>query len=85
MDADQTADSRRRMKLVAVLGAALLALPGGFAIGNAFAADGSSEASTSTIQQEQDDDADRPDRDCPKEDGGDSGGEGSGTSTTTSL
>ncbi|HEX8206231.1 MAG TPA: hypothetical protein VF587_09255 [Solirubrobacteraceae bacterium] len=86
MDADHTSEPRSRMRLVAVIGAAALAVPGGLAIGNAFAADSGSGSAAGTslpVQQEeqqQPDDGDRPD--CPKKDGAGAGDNGSGSGAT---
>lgn len=100
---DTTTEPRRpgRMRLAAVLGTAVLAIPGGFAIGNAFAADGSGSSSPSTPSTQQqpadsqalpardearDQDGGGPDgRDCPKDQGGGGSGSGSGGSGGTTT
>jgi hypothetical protein len=78
---------RRRLKLAALLGAAVLAIPGAGIVSNAFAAEGGS-GSPSTQQQApadgeafpvQTQDENAPDgRDCPEENGGSGNGNGSG-------
>ena len=68
---------KRKARLAAILGAAVLAIPGGALVSNALAADGASaDAPASTPIQQEDQ---GPDRDCPEKDG--SGGQGSGEST----
>jgi hypothetical protein len=47
MDQDNTAN-RRRLKVAGIVAAAVLAVPGGMAISNAFAADGGSPSSSPT-------------------------------------
>ena len=88
-------DSRGRLRLAALLGAAALALPGGVLIGNAVAAGGDTSPSRSEQQfsdpgfapvqetqpEEGSGDDRRPDgRDCPKDGQGDGRGSGSGGS-----
>jgi hypothetical protein len=101
MDAEETTPGDRptsaRMRLVAVLGAAALAAPGGFAIGNAFAADGAGTPTPATQQapadpgfapvQETTPEEQPRDEDCPEKDGAGSGsgsdsGSGAGTAPT---
>ena len=89
-----TRPDRRRLKVAALLGAAVLAVPGAGIVSNAFAADGGSGSSSTQQQapasgdatpvQTQDDGT--PDRrDCPEEDGSGSGNSESGSSADTAL
>lgn len=95
MDTEDITPRRTKARLVAVIGTAALAVPGGVLVGNAPAADGSSGATTAPIQQSEDPyapaqderrEGERPDgRDCPERDGGGSGQGGSGQSATPST
>ena len=89
--------SRLRVRLFAVLGVAVMALPGAGLIGNAVAADGGSSSSTTTqqapdfaptqsTQEQQQPDRDRGGKLCPEKDGEGSGsGSGSGDSSGSST
>ncbi len=74
---------RRGRLLAAGLAAAVLAIPGGALVSNAFAGEIGSSSTGSQTEQVQDPAPERDrerDRDCPKEDGGSgSGSESSGT------
>jgi len=103
MQAEETAarPDGRRLKLAALLGAAVLAIPGAGIVSNAFAAEGGSGSSSTEQQQQapadgeafpvQTQDENAPDgRDCPEENGGSGSGSGagngeSGTSADTAL
>ena len=98
MDAKKISSGSHRLKLAVALGALALAVPGGAAIGSAFAADSAAGSGSSVTredpadngfapvqdeQQQQPEDRGRPDgRDCPK-DGQDGGSGGAGESGAT--
>ena len=73
-----------KVKLAALLGAAVLAVPGAAVVGNAVAADGSSSAAQAPaltpVQDSQPEQQERPDRDCPEK-----GGSGSSASAGTAT
>ena len=73
MDPQDTGERAGRRRLVAVIAAAALALPGGMLVSNALAADGSSGVTTAPIQETTEPiqrERERPDgRDCPEKDG----------------
>jgi hypothetical protein len=91
---DEEPSGRRRLKVAGIAAAAVLAVPGGMAISNAFAADGGDASSSSTPAQAipaqgetpapQQERGDRDHGDCPGKGGGqdDQGGGQSGATGT---
>ena len=90
MDPQDTGARAGRRRLIAVIGTAALALPGGVLVSNALAADVSGGATTAPIQESQTTpeppaQGERPDgRDCPEKDGAGSGDSGQSTAPSTS-
>jgi hypothetical protein len=98
-DNSRPRSSRRRLKIAGVAAAALIAVPGGMAISNAFAADGGGTSPTATPstqatpaqsdggapqQRGAGSGAPRGDRgDCPGKDGGDGADTGSASTGVT--